>query len=152
MDKSNKQKLFIVSCSDRKNKTDKPVKAWDLYDGVFYRILKKDRYKQVIESLDIYILSAKYGLIPMNNIIENYDHKMTLSTAREQRNSNLIKVKEVCQINHFQEIFIAAGSTYLMALSPLEEWLPDQATFSQTSGKIGFQLQQLKVWLEGQLE
>ncbi|MFQ6090229.1 MAG: hypothetical protein ACE5LD_02175 [Candidatus Bipolaricaulia bacterium] len=35
------RKLLILSCSQRKHKVEGKVRAWDLYDGVNFRVLKE---------------------------------------------------------------------------------------------------------------
>lgn len=56
--------LLIISCSQRKKKLRGKVKAWDLYDGVIFRMLKKtERENGLPKNLDILILSAKHGFI-----------------------------------------------------------------------------------------
>jgi hypothetical protein len=58
--------LLIISCSGRKRRDRGP--AIDLYDGNLFRMLRKYQ-----PNIDLRILSAKYGLIPPEEIIETYD-------------------------------------------------------------------------------
>ena len=41
MDEARARRLLVISCSSRKVKTAEPVRAWGLYDGVVYRLLKR---------------------------------------------------------------------------------------------------------------
>ena len=56
--------LLIISCSDRKIQTLGCLPAFELYDGSFYRILRKAiREGYFPNNLDILIISPKYGLL-----------------------------------------------------------------------------------------
>jgi len=57
--------LLIIPCSKRKTAPPRvKVSAINLYDGPFYRIIRKAfRESGKPDNLDIMILSAKYGLI-----------------------------------------------------------------------------------------
>lgn len=67
--------IAILSCG--KSKQLVPAKAIDIYIGILFR--QKLKYVQVFyPNADIYILSAKYGIIPADLVIEPYDKMVPL--------------------------------------------------------------------------
>lgn len=66
MGNANKKYLLILSCSKTKKNIDR-TPAIELYDGMYYKVLKKNYPTNA--NLDILILSAKYGLIESNELI-----------------------------------------------------------------------------------
>ena len=65
--------MVIVACGAKK--LDRPARARDLYVGSYFRACLA--YALAIAlAKDIFILSAKYGLIGINDQIEPYDLKM----------------------------------------------------------------------------
>lgn len=64
--------IFILACSGKKAAGER-MPACDLYKG---EIFLKGKF--IAERFDIpyWILSAKYGIITSNDVIDNYDHKL----------------------------------------------------------------------------
>lgn len=137
----NKRYLLIIPCSKNKKELfDAP--ALKLYDGPFYRIIRK--YMQ--ENIDILILSAKYGLINSPELISPYDQKMTKTRAEELSHEVMEKLECVLHNNHYDEIFITLGKIYMIALGEAENIL-DKHNVYWGSGQIGERLHELKTWL-----
>jgi len=136
-----KRYLLILPCSKRKRSVP-TAPATDLYDGPFYRILRK----QKLPNLDVLILSAKYGLIEADRIIVNYDQKMTGQRARELSQGVKEKLEEAITIGRHKEVFVNLGSRYMTGLCASKNVL-DRCNASYATGPIGKRLHQLKVWL-----
>ena len=67
-----KKQIILISCGARKTKTAQ--KARDLYIGTYFRkMLKYAEYLSKKSGAKIYILSAKYGLVELNEVIEPYE-------------------------------------------------------------------------------
>lgn len=66
--------ILIVACSRRKLRTKSPVPAKLLYCGPAFRIALKiaERY-----GLELFVLSAKYGIVHGEDRITTYDQKLT---------------------------------------------------------------------------
>jgi predicted RNA-binding protein len=145
MDENNvsqsKKYLIILPCSKRKKPISK-APAIELYDGPFYRVLRKN----MPNNLDILILSAKYGLIRQNDTISNYDQKMTIERAKELANEIEIKLINALKNNNYKEVFVNLGKTYMLALERGKRVLNKQNVYWAT-GEIGERLHQLKNWL-----
>jgi predicted RNA-binding protein len=144
----NDKYLLIIPCSKRKIETiqDKVV-ALDLYDGPFYRIIRKNfREYGELNNLDIGILSAKYGLIPSYEHIAYYDQKMTANRARELSASIKKILTKQLRRNDYREIFINVGKSYMLALETCSHILNSENVVS-AHGMIGERMQQLKTWM-----
>ncbi len=139
--KRNKKFLLILPCSKQKKELY-GVHALELYDGPFYRVLKKNKPK----NLDILILSAKYGLISSEESISYYDQIMTIERAEELSNKVIVKLDEKLKDECYNNIFINLGKTYMLALKDSRSLL-DEYNVYQASGQIGERLHQLKNWL-----
>lgn len=76
--------LLVQSCSKSKNQRHSPGSAFDIYDGYYYRIIKKARGDGAFaEDIDLCILSAKYGLLDPTDEISVYDRRMDKERAAE---------------------------------------------------------------------
>ena len=144
--------LLIVSCSQRKDPFDEPIPAVNRYDGPTYRCLRKMwREGKTFENLDILIISAKYGLLPCQQPIENYDQKMTLKRAEELRPriqaclGTVLATTSVWKPNPYDQVFINLGKTYAKTLEGFH-W--GTVSTLEVGGGIGLKTQQMKAWLE----
>lgn len=133
--------LLILACSQRKRQYEGKIPAIKLYDGNSYRILRK---MNLMDSLDVMILSAKYGLISSQELIENYDLKMTDNRAKELKDENL---KIISRLPNYDEIYVDLGKTYLLAIGGFEQFFLN-SNIVYAKGGIGQRLGQLKRWLE----
>ncbi len=148
-DRRPKSSLLILSCSARKKPVQEPIPAWDLYDGVAFRLLKRqERIGLLPKTLDILILSAQYGLIWPSEVISPYDESFSLTTARAQASQNRAFLKDILSHRPYSKIVIWAGKIYLLALEPIEAWLPAHVPLEVVSGGIGQKLARLQTWIE----
>lgn len=142
------RRLLILSCSARKHPVTGKVVAWELYDGVAFRVVKRlQREGRFPNDVDILILSARYGLIRPNREIAFYDQRMTRDIALHQVTRNRALLHRLLRSGHYKEVFINAGQTYLAALQKVESWLPEGVKLTIAEGSIGRKMQQMKVWL-----
>lgn len=147
-----KRKLLIVSCSQRKHKVEGKVRAWDLYDGVNFRVLKKiEREQGLPPSLDILILSAKYGLIRPEDMIEWYDLRMTRDQASLLRPSNQAKLLKLLSTKSYDEVLLNVGRDYLLAMDGLNSYFDGKLDIIIPQGGIGKKMSEMKKWVLSQL-
>lgn len=136
-----KSRLLIIACSGRKISGAGPFPAWELYDGVIYRMLEKmERTTGLPDGLTIRIISAKYGLLMPTDSIPNYDLLMTEIRAIELKDDVMSGVRQVIDAVQPVEIFCCLGKHYRATLPDIG------AKFSH--GGIGTQMGQTKRWLE----
>lgn len=134
----NKERLLILSCSQRK-KLER-AKAIDLYDGQAFRVVRK--YLKTKDGVEIKILSAKYGLISQDEVIDTYNQKMTPECAaiyrkRYQRESKILQ-------NSYKDVYFFGGKNYLLVMK--------NRNFKHSGGRIGEKLSQLKAWLNEEVK
>jgi hypothetical protein len=96
------------------------------------------------KGLIVYILSAKYGLIPANKQIPTYDVRMDSNRADELRKTLLEETRSAILRHKPSEILVCAGKTYLRALAGLSE---NGCPLSFVKGGQGPKLASLKAWL-----
>lgn len=140
--------LLIIPCSKRKaSLTKAKIPAIDLYDGPFHRIIRKSfRERGKPNNLDIMVLSAKYGLIDLNEKIATYNQRMTPEMARGMAGNVYSSLANRLKTNHYKEVMINLGKQYMMALSESWDMLENQKV-RYGSGGIGERMKQLKNWL-----
>ena len=65
-DMSHNRRLLILSCSQRKHTSLDPLPAIERYDGPLFKVLRRflRESSHQARDLDVFILSAAYGLIP----------------------------------------------------------------------------------------
>lgn len=143
-------RLLITSCSKRKRDLGGRAPAIDVYDGAYYRTLKKweRENEQNEDELDSLILSAKYGLIPPEYKIELYDERLDSSPDEDFREEVAVDVKNYLRYRNYDEILVVAGNHYREALmDPLVEYSEDDTVIRVADGKLGKKLQTMKQWL-----
>jgi hypothetical protein len=141
-------RLLIVGCSERKNAFSAEVPAIDLYDGPFFRTLRKARAEGVLDRrTEVFVLSAKYGLISSRAKIETYDQRMTAITAIEQRPRNERLLRLVAAERGYNEVMLALGSDYVSALGDVGNVFGPHAVVHWANGRIGEKLSEVKRWL-----
>lgn len=132
-----KERLLILSCSQRK-KCERAM-AIDLYDGPAFRVVRK--YLKTRDGVDVKILSAKYGLIGQNEVIDTYDQKMTPENTAKYRKRYSREAKILR--NAYKDVFIFGGKTYLSVMKA--------PNFKYSEGNQGEKLKLLKAWLNQDL-
>ena len=108
-----KRSLLIISCSRAKDKTLGLLPAVMRYKGPLYPTLHKAiREKRFPESLDILIVSAKYGVLTSDEPIEDYDQKIDTKRARELRPSVQKKLETFLDRKDYDQLFNGLWQVY----------------------------------------
>lgn len=113
MPKKERRILVITSCSAKKKGTT--MRAIDLYDGDFFKKVKKFAK---IHGFDLRIISAKYGLISPNDKIAPYDLEIKNSKDIEELQKKINPILEKTLIK-YDKILIIMGENYKKIISPL---------------------------------
>jgi hypothetical protein len=77
-----------------KNKKSYKTHATDLYDSTFFT--KCLQYASSLTSDNIYILSAKYGLVQLNDVIEPYDKTLNNMSKKERLEWAHMVYNQIC--------------------------------------------------------
>ncbi len=134
--------LLIVGCSQKKNPSCNPMKALDRYEGVNFRVIKKLREEgKIPSSLDITIISAKYGFLKADDYIDDYDVRMTIQRACELHSEVLSQMK----LEDYGEIFINLGKDYMPAVKGIEDLATCRILYAE--GRIGEKMSAMKRWI-----
>jgi len=144
-----KPRLLILSCSKRKRPVPGLLPAIERYNGPAFRILRRFMREQPDKAglLDVYILSAAYGLIPADCPIALYDLKITPSRAAELQPEVLAASAEIIPSGGYSHLCLVMGKTYLTALDGWQRFAPKGMKLTVAAGPMGVKLTQLKNWL-----
>jgi len=108
--------IVLISCVSKK--LPHKARARDLYIGPLFRMNLK--YAQHFSPQKVFILSAKYGLVQLDEEIEPYDVTLNKMSARERRIwaakvVSQLRVHSGLENDHF---VILAGQKYRQYLLP----------------------------------
>ena len=101
------------------------------------------------QSLDVYILSAKFGLISDSKRIPNYDLRMTQQRVEELQQPTLSELEQILNGKQYQEFFISMGKDYLRVLDGYESLTSTNLNVTISKGSMGCKLAELRNWLHG---
>jgi hypothetical protein len=140
--------LLIISCSQRKRPDPGLLPAIERYDGPAFRVLRRFLRENSEDTgqLDIFVLSAMYGLIPAEYPIVEYDQMMTRQRAAELHDETLTTfAKLIC--TGYTDLCLAMSKRYLRALQGWSSLISPAISVTITDGPQGVKLRQLKHWL-----
>lgn len=140
--------LLLVGCSQRKTDQSTKCSAIERYDGVNYRVLRKLRRKGLFPStLDVLIISAKFGLLEACSPIEKYDLRMTSARALELQADVGAALDTILAREQYAAVFVNVGKTYRIALDRSAELhrLGDKVIYA--SGGIGMKMAAMREWI-----
>ena len=142
-----KRRLLILSCSQRKYVSYEPLPAIGRYNGPLFLVLRRflRECPRQARLLDVYILSATYGLIPGNFPTPLYDQKMNTSRAFELQHQVSTVFSDIR--HNYASIYFVLGKTYLKAFEGLQDWGTICTASVVAYGTIGRKQAQLKRWL-----
>jgi hypothetical protein len=142
------ERCLILSCSQAKRNDGGSLPALERYDGPAFRVVRRflTTADPSLLDVDIYILSAKYGLIPADKRIANYDQRMTSARAAELSPIVLNKLQRILG-QRYVEVFLSLGRTYLEAVDGFKALVPDDTRVTVSQAAAGRRLTELKRWL-----
>jgi hypothetical protein len=144
--------LVILSCSQRKRSDPGLMPAIERYDGASFRVLRKAKREGYWpEHLDALILSAKYGLLEPEALIEDYDSRMTRDRAIALQPAVTADLNRRLAQLGYHEVFINLGQNYLIAIGEPAEVFNDLPVI-YARGRIGERMRQLKMWLKAKAQ
>jgi hypothetical protein len=101
--------IVLIGCG--KKKKQRKTKAEWLYQGHYY-YLCLSLARLLTKHENIFILSAKYGLISLDKMIEPYNLKIT-SFSKQEKENWIIKVKQTLkEIKGKKNVIFICGSNY----------------------------------------
>ena len=118
--------------------------AFQRYDGPAYRVFRKFLRDAARSTANLYILSAKYGLISGDILIPDYDLRMTADRAEQLKPAVQRSLSLILSLHRYDEIFVAMGKVYREALM---DFMPSDGRVVVADGKIGEKSAALYRWL-----
>jgi len=109
-------KIVLISCVSKK--LNKKSKAKELYQSTLFHY--NLNYAKSLNPDKIFILSAKYGLLDLEQEIEPYDktlNNMSSKETKEWADKVLVQLKKSADLNKEEFIFLA-GNNYRKFLTP----------------------------------
>jgi hypothetical protein len=119
-------RCLILSCTQAKRGDERPLPALERYDGPAFRVVRRflRQADPALRDVDVYVLSARYGLISANQRIADYDQRMTPARVAELRPEVLSRLREILS-QGYAEVFLSLGRSYLQAVNGFEALVPD---------------------------
>jgi len=141
------KRLLILACSQRKRPDQSLLPAIERYNGPAFQIVRKFLRTHPVEaqSLKIYVLSAKFGLIPASQPTPIYNQRMTLNQAQKLRPNALRKLERL--LPNCNKLFINLGQIYWQALAGHEVIIPANISPVIAQGSSGRRQVELRDWL-----
>lgn len=146
------QNLLLIACSQRKVAGRHPGRAWDVYDGRLFQVLKKvfRAHPDAEGKFTILIISAKYGVIHAEQIIRCYDARITSSLIKNRKDFWTAALHAAVFGRSFTTVHVNLGRTYLQVLPNLTEWFAP-LKISWATGGIGVRNAQTRRWVLEQI-
>lgn len=136
--------LLVQSCSATKQNVDSPTPVLDLYEGYFFKIIKKAlRTNRFQAGIDIIIISAEHGVLEPDEEIGYYDRKMDAERADELNPKIINYISNRVSRNKYDRIWINLGEDYLPAVDGIESAVDVSVDSIQGNG-IGMKGKRLK--------
>ena len=133
-----RKRIVLISCVSKK--LPFRAKAKDLYVSTLFKLNLK--YAKKLKPDAIYILSAKYGLLNLEQEIDPYEqtlNKMQASEIKQWANQVIEQLQKISPVNETEFIFLA-GENYRKYLLPHLK----NVQIPLKGLRIGEQLQRLK--------
>ena len=108
--------IVFLSCTASKN--DKTCKAQEMYISAYFK--KSFEYAKSLNPRKIYILSAKHGLLELNDIISPYNLTLNKMTSKERKlwADKVIKQCEAKNIDFSEKAVFLCGKNYREYVMP----------------------------------
>jgi hypothetical protein len=140
--------LVLMACSRRKAAGRAEGRAWDVYDGRLFQVLKKALRASPWwpDRVRILIVSARYGILSPEDRITAYDQRLTTTTAREWRGAVAEALRHIASAHKYRSVHINLGRAYREALPDLRSLFAG-AVLDWASGGIGRRNAQTRRWV-----
>lgn len=125
--------------------------ALERYDGPLFRVVRKfiRECPEQARRLNLYVLSAEFGLIYSHKRVPGYDRRMTPQRAIALNPQVLTTLKRILKEESHDEMFISAGKDYFVALNGFQSILPASLKVVISNGARGRRQAELRDWLRG---
>lgn len=114
-------RLLVLPFSMDKDTVAGMIPAIDRYTGIYFLTYKKwaRECPEGVGEVSVYILSARFGLIPGNTPIPYYNYKMTAKDATRLKPQVTSYLRELVKGNHFASVCLPMSKLYLKAIGDI---------------------------------
>ena len=132
--------VYLVSCV--KQKRSGPVAAKDLYQSAWF--IKSRSYVEA-SGHPWFILSAKYGLVAPNTLIDYYEKTLNMMNAVERRQWAALVAKQLrVKVGQTDRFVVLAGARYRQFLMPVLRSMATTVEIPMEGLRFGEQLRWLR--------
>lgn len=119
------------------------------YNGPQFQVVRKftRAHPDAQSSLDIAILSARFGVISSSECIPDYDQRVTPEQAVRIRPSVITTIRQYFEHTKYQRCCISLSQDYLEIIAGIEGIIPPTCEITYVHGSQGERLSQLFKWL-----
>ena len=133
--------VYLVSCVGQKR--SQPAAARDLYRSAWF--MKARSYVEA-SGRPWFILSAEYGLVAPDTVIEPYEKTLNTMGVAARREWAAMVARQLCEeVRRADRIVVLAGARYREFLMPVLSRMADVVEVPMEGLRIGEQLR----WLTG---
>src|SRR4051794_31078051 len=103
--------LLLMGCSRRKARDLRRGRAWDIYDGATFQVLKKalrDR-EGWRDEVTVLIVSARHGVIRADRTIATYDERLTALSVRRNAERFARQLRAAVAGRRFRAVHVSLG-------------------------------------------
>lgn len=146
------RRLLVMACTATKRSEPSLLPAGERYDGPSFRLLRRwqREHPAAAARLDVFILSAAFGFISADQLIPDYNQRLTPAGAAKLHDEVLCGVGSVVTRVTFTGAYLSAGRLYRSIFgcsSPADVFAPVPLRLPPAGLGIGGQLASLKAWL-----
>lgn len=108
--------IVFLGCGAKKN--DKKCKAIEMYTGELFK--KRYEYSKILKADKIFILSAKYHVLELDDMIFPYNKTLNDMDEKSQKIWSLVCKKKLDKknIDYDDDVYFLCGENYFKYLSP----------------------------------
>ncbi len=150
--------LIILSASAKiKGEPKEPIPAFERFNGVFFRILRKYLSDKFLKDTEIIIVSDKLGIITADQKVPYIQTTKSdwgildikSDSLNEIRSRNLEQLRELTSGKEYDEIYVNVGKQYLKLIEGFDAVIKNKKiTFSEGAG-LGHKASHMKNWMLG---
>lgn len=136
--------LLVIGCSERKTFAEDPVPAGQLYEGLQFCALRNRFVPN--DLIDVFIVSAEYGLISWWDKVVYYDRRMDTRRAlflHEQVSTGLLAL---LTCGAYTGAMINLSSNYMHAVG-LNTLAQSTIPIELAQGSFGMRIEQVCAWV-----
>jgi hypothetical protein len=143
-------RLLILACSQKKRASPALLPAIARYDGPAFQVVRRYLAHHPNDLIDLFIVSARFGLITGDTLIPHYDQRMQAAQAHIWQPVVHARLRHLATRHTYHTVFISVGREYAPALHGAETLFP-AATVKVAGGSQGRRLSELYDWLHQEL-